>query len=214
MKKNVKNLISTFLFFVIALIVGCDVIQQDEYYHLAVNNRSLLKTNDTLVFTDNKNNLDTFIVMNKVIGQYISPIGGSCKSPFLYKDIDLIYMYKKNDKNHLQYDICNNLNGITKFGSCSSDYTCDKAIMILTIANEDSKKFGSTFISWYGYYLQLNNTKMDTAVIQNIQYNDILSFTVSNIEKADSIKRLYYSIKSGIVKIDLENGNVFELKLK
>lgn len=214
MRTKILSVVLFFTFFTI----GCELIQQNEYYHLSSEYRSLLKTGDTLVYIDSKSETDTFLVFRKISGTYrVALSGSSCKvDPSAYFDLELLYLQRKNDK--VLNARCNSLDENTKFGSCEGSYYCDETILLKLSATDGGKimaKNGTIpFLTWNGYSLHRSDSLINTMTVLNDNYNNVFYYKSDNIQKTDSIQEIFYSYQYGIIQMNLLNGNILKLMKK
>jgi len=213
MRTKVLSVIIFFSFFTIS----CELIQQNEYYHLSSEYRSLLKTGDTLVYIDSKSETDTFLVFRKISStKRVSLSGSNCKvDPSAYFDMELLYLISGKEKVRNAY--CNSLNENTKFDICGIDYHCDQTILFVVSATDKDKQMKSSSdpqVSWYGNYPFKLNDIIKSMTVLNNNYDSVFYFKSIDIVKSDSIQEIYYSYKYGIIQMNLLNGNVLELVKK
>ncbi|MCX7985921.1 MAG: hypothetical protein N2662_03175, partial [Bacteroidales bacterium] len=171
-----KNLILLLIIFIIIVFNNCE-ISKDEYYFLKESNRSSLKSGDTLIYYDNNNQSDTLFVYNRIKGVIKEPLTGSCKAPYSYYDIDLVYFIKKrNSTNDLLIPTCEYLKDRKTFGSCWSGYECDKTIYIAIIAHENNLNIEFPYLYWYGYIIGKADTLMASYQVSEKKYENVFYF--------------------------------------
>lgn len=196
-------------------IIGCELTQQNEYYHLSSSHRSLLKTGDTLVYMDSKLKTDTFFVFSKISGTYrITLSGSTCQTePAAYFDIELLYLLKKEGISFDAY--CKYIGKSTMFGDCESEYLCDQSILFTVQATDGGKLVSENstnpVLIWYGHPLKPSGTLIKSMTVLNKNYDNVFYYKSDNIQKTDSIKEIYYTYKNGIIQMNLLNGNVLKL---
>lgn len=220
-----KPVIITIILFISFILSGCELFQQNEYYHLPDSRRSLLKTGDYLVYEDCNSTLDTFRVLKKMGGTYKQPLSGSnCGEPGAYYDLELLYLVDQKERGSDKY--CTYLGGTTSFGSCEGSYECNKSILFLLQAKDSQEKTDSSSnqprLSWYGGSVKFPNTFFKSMTVLNNSYanvyyyegnftHEFYYFEGDFIHQRDSIRGIYYSCQYGIIQMDMKNGNVRKL---
>lgn len=209
-----KSILFPMILFICLLLAGCELFQQNEYYHLPDFTRSNLKTGDYLVYEDCNSMKDTFRVHQKISGTYKSPLTGSnCGEPAQYYDLELVYLVSQKEWGANEY--CRYLNTATKFGACENDYHCDHFILFSIQASESNKKMNSNsyppHLWWYGGPAGYKITFINSMTVLNNSYDNVFHYEGEFIHNGDSIKGIYYSCQYGIIQMDMSDGN--ELKL-
>jgi hypothetical protein len=220
-----KPIIVTTILFISFILSGCELFQDNEYYHLPDSRRSLLNTGDYLVYEDCNSRLDTIRVLKKLRGTYKQPLSGSnCGEPGAYYDLELLYFVDQKERGSDKF--CPNLGATTNFGSCEGFYGCYKSILFLLQAKDSRRKSNSSSnqprLSWYGKYEIYPKSFIESMTVLNNDYRNVYYYEGSFIHEyyyfdedfihhIDSIRGIYYSCQYGIIQMDMMDGN--ELKL-
>lgn len=209
-----KTILPSILVLICLLLAGCELFQQNEYYHLSDARRSLLKAGDLLVYEDCNSKLDTLRVLKKIGGTHKHPLSGSsCGEPAAYFDLELVYFVNQKERGSDQY--CSNLGSTTNFGDCEGYYGCTKSIMFLLEAKETKKKSNSNSnqptLTWYNNQDRYPNQFIESMTVLNQTYSNVYYYEGNFIHYGDSIKGIYYTCQNGIIQMDLMNGNVMKL---
>lgn len=220
-----KSILFPMILFICILLAGCELLQQNEYYHLPGSKRSLLQTGDVLVYEDCNAIRDTFKVLKKLRGTYKEPRSGTnCGEPAAYFDLELLYLVNQKEKGSDHY--CTYLGETTNFGSCEGSYGCKSSILFLLQAKDSKKKTNSNSnqprLSWYGKSEIYPKSFFESMTVldnnyRNVYYyegsfiHEFYYFEEDFIHKIDSIKGIYYSNQYGIIQMDMADGNVRKL---
>lgn len=209
-----KTILLAVIVLFLLLLAGCELFQQNEYFHLPDSKRSLLKTGDYLVYEDCNSKRDTFRVHQKISGTYKSPLTGSnCGEPAQYYDLELVYLVNQDERGTNEY--CRYLNSGTKFGACEDDYHCDKVMLFSIQASESKKRTNSNsnqpYLWWYGGSVKYQVTFIESMTVLNNSYGNVYYYEGDFIHNGDSIRGIYYSMQYGIIQMDMMDGNVLKL---